>query len=92
MSIFKKFEFLSELYGWFRIVLSFLIIGGILGAIAYYYIKGILGICIGIFIGVAGLITGVIVATKAWKKGGTMYLLSRTMASPELDKEEKGKD
>lgn len=81
----KLVEFISELFGWVRIVISFCAVGCGIGAIIYSCKKDSLGIYIGIFIAVIGLVIGIVVATKTWKGGGTMHALSRTMASPELD-------
>jgi len=82
----RLLEFLTELWGWLRIFFSFSAIGFIVGAIVYYNKRDTIGLIISVIIISVFFIIGIIVATKTWKKGGTMHALSRTAASPELDK------
>lgn len=85
----KFFEKLTELIGWLRIVASPLFIGLAIGAIVYFSNPTITALVIGISIASIGLIIGILIATKIWKtKEGTMWFLSRIMATPELDKKE----
>ncbi len=56
--------------------------------------KNWFGLVLGSIVFLAGLITGIIWATNIWKKKGTTFFMSRTMASPDIDdairKKEKG--
>ena len=82
-----RFEKLSEFLGWLRIVVSFTLIGAGIGAGIYYPEPNRLRFIIGTCIAAIGVLHGIIVATPAWKGKGTMWLLSRTIASPELDRD-----
>lgn len=87
--MFKFLETLFEVIGAIRIALSPIIIGLGIGAIVYYANPTNGRLLLGIIIILAGLITGVIWATRIYKsKTGTINFLSRTMATPELDKNE----
>jgi uncharacterized membrane protein (DUF485 family) len=79
------FEVLTEIFGWFQIVISFLLIGGMIGFLIYALSPNTLTLTIGITIAAAGLIFGIIYATKKWKGKGTVDLVSRVSATPELD-------
>ena len=85
----RIFEWITEAIGWFRIVLSPFLIGLALGAIVYFPNPSDLSFIIGVAIATLGLIIGIIWATSIYlSKGGTVWFLSRTMASPDLDEEE----
>jgi hypothetical protein len=86
---FKIFEFITELIGWLQIVASPLLIGGIIGAIIYFSRPSTTRLVIGIIVTTVGLVLGVIWATKKWKRKGTIFFLSRIMATPELDNPRK---
>lgn len=79
------FDYVFEIIGWLQIVASPLLLGLIIGAIIYFPNPGTLRLVTGIFVATLGLIIGIVLATKAWKGKGTMHLVSRGMASPELD-------
>ncbi len=83
--MFKVVEFIIEVLGWLQIVAGPLFIGLVIGAIVYFpdptTKKLITGICITAF----GLVFGIYIAIRAWKKGGTIKFLSRISATPELD-------
>lgn len=87
--VFRFFEFLTEAIGWLQIIASPFLIGLVTGAIIYFTNPGTLRLCIGIVVATAGLVTGVVWATKQWKGKGTIWFLSRIMATPELDKQEE---
>ncbi len=85
--MFKFLETLFEVIGWIRIALSPVIIGLGIGAIVYYSNPSNGRLLLGIIISLAGIVTGVVWATRIYKsKTGTTHFLSRTMAAPELDK------
>jgi hypothetical protein len=89
---FRFFEFLTESLGWLQIVASPLLIGIAVGAIIYFSGPGTVRLIIGITIAIAGLIVGIILANKQLKGKGTVWFMSRIMATPELDKaDEEGK-
>ena len=79
------FEYVFEIIGWLQIVASPLLLGSITGLVIYLSNPGTLRLILGISVATLGLIIGIIIATKAWKKKGTMHFVSRIMATPELD-------
>ena len=79
------FDYVFEIVGWLQIVVSPLLLGLIIGAVIYFSNPGPLRLVIGISVATLGLITGIALATKAWKGKGTMHFVSRIMATPELD-------
>lgn len=87
--IFGVFEFITEAIGWLEIVASPLLIGLVIGAIIYFTNPNTTRLIIGIVAAIAGLIVGVIWATKQWKGKETIWFMSRIMATPELDNIDK---
>lgn len=87
-SIFWYLETISEMWGWIVIVLAFvgLGVGGYL--VLSYLIKGVLGNIIGAFTGAITVFIGIKIANRAYKGKGTIFVLSRTIATPELDKKD----
>lgn len=79
------FDYVFEIIGWLRIVISPLLLGLMIGAVIYLSNPGMLRLILGISVAALGLIIGIIIATKAWKNKGTMHLVSGVMATPELD-------
>lgn len=77
------FDLIFEVVGWVLIALSPLLIGALLGVIIYFNMENTVGLVLAIITAVAGLI-----AALFWRKKGTIFFLSRTMATPEFDKEE----
>jgi hypothetical protein len=87
--MFKIFEYITEAIGWLKIVASPMLIGLGIGAINYFPNPTTTRLVIGISIATLGLIIGILLATKIWNtKEGTIWFLSRIMATPELDKKE----
>jgi hypothetical protein len=82
----KYFELFVEILGWIKIVMSPLLLGLFLGVTSYASIAGTLGLSLGILFPVLGLGVGIVWATRVWKKEGTMQFLSKTIATPELDR------
>lgn len=87
--MFKIIEFIIELLGWLKIVLSPLLAGVIIGAIVYLGKQDTVGFVLGISIAVIGLAIGVIWATRILKREGTVQFNSRVIATPELDKKDE---
>ena len=84
--MFKILEKITELIGWFQIVISPTLLGFGIGCIVYFNFKNLAGIILGIIISIIGLIFGIVLATKKFKTTGTIHFLSRVSATPELDK------
>lgn len=80
-------KILTELISWFRIAVSPFLIGTLIGGIVYLKM-GEEGFVPGIVITAIGGILGLLWATKIWKKQGTTNFISRSDASPELDKKQ----
>lgn len=83
--IFRVFEFITEAIGWLQIVASPLLIGLAIGAVIYFPNPSTTRLVLGIIVATIGLVLGIIWATKKWKGKGTIFFLSRIMATPELD-------
>lgn len=82
------FDLFTELVGWLQVFASPFLIGLLIGAIIYFTKPNSLRFIIAISIVTAGLITGIVWATMVWKKRGTIHFMSKTMATPELNKNE----
>ncbi len=85
----KILGIITEIIGWIQIVLSPTLLGIGFGYGIYYYFGSIYGIVSGILVAVIGFIIGLVWATKKFKTTGTINLLSRVSATPELDNLEK---
>ena len=83
--MFRFFEFITETIGWLQIVASPLLIGLGIGAFIYFPDPTTTRLVLGIIVVTLGLIVGIIWANKAWKGKGTIWFVSRVMATPELD-------
>ncbi len=81
----KVFELITEIIGWIRIWLSPTGIGLFLGGICYFNLPEALGLVAGITLTAIGVMIGAMIATRAFRGKGTIHLLSRVSASPELD-------
>lgn len=86
------FELFFEIIGWVKIALSPILISTFVGGLIYFLKPNDATMVIAIVILLAGFITGIYFANKAWKKDGTMHFLSRTMATPELDEKKQNDD
>lgn len=85
----SAFEYFTEIMGWLQIVASPSLAGLIIGCIIYFSKPGSLTLIIALVITTIGLTMGVVWATRAWRKKGTMNLMSGIMATPELDKKDE---
>lgn len=81
----RIFDFITEAIGWLQIVASPLLIGVVIGMIIYFTEPQITRLIIGIIIATVGLVFGIILATKQWKGEGTIWLMSRIKAIPEME-------
>lgn len=61
------------------------IMGGVVGLLLWKGVGGTSGILFGGFVALCGLILGIMLATRIWKKQGTSTFMSRVNASPDLD-------
>jgi len=80
----KFLEFIIELSGWIRIILSPSILGVIAGYWVYATYPDEKGMFWGIVIAATGFVIGVVWATLVWIKKGTNNFLSTAMASPDV--------
>ena len=83
--MFKILEKITELIGWFQIVISPTLLGLGIGCIVYFNFQNLAGLILGIIISIIGLICGIALATKKLKTTETIHFLSRVSATPELD-------
>ncbi len=92
-NFFKIFELITEIFGWLQIMISPTLIGAVLGVVVYFNHQSAIGKVVGISISVLGLLIGIVWATKIFKsKKGTVWFMSRVMATPELDNREDDED
>lgn len=68
------------------------LIGIVLGGLFYLYSPNNIGKIVGITISLVGLIIGINWASRIKKKYGTIWFVSRIMATPELDSKKKPAD
>lgn len=85
----KFLELLTESIGWLRIFASPFLIGLFLAAVAWFNLPQPYAVLLAVLLIALGAFIGGYWATKMWKSTGTMRFLSRTMATPELDKKEE---
>jgi disulfide bond formation protein DsbB len=79
------FDYFTEVVGWLQIVASPLLAGLLIAAYIYFSNPTDLRLFIAISVALLGLILGIVLATRIWKKQGTMNFVSRISATPELD-------
>lgn len=82
---FKLIENFTESIGWLLIAASPILLGIIIGGILYLSYPTTTFAIIGCAIAIAGLAIGCIYANKQLKNKGTVWFISRVMATPELD-------
>ena len=87
ITVFKFLTFITEALGWLQIVVSPLLIGLGVGAIIYFPNQTTTRFILGMAAAILGLVVGIILATKAWRKDGTVSFLSRISKTPELDEQ-----
>ncbi|WP_226065050.1 hypothetical protein [Kaistella polysaccharea] len=79
------FELITESIGWLQIVASPFLIGIIIGALIYFPNPSSITLILGIIAAILGLVLGIMWANKALKGKGTIWFMSRVMATPELE-------
>jgi uncharacterized membrane protein len=82
----KFLERITEIIAWLQIVASPLLVGVILAAFIYFSDPSIDRFFIGVLIVIIALIVGIAWANKIMKTKGTLWFMSRIMATPDLDK------
>ena len=85
----KILEQLTSFMAGLQIAFSPLCIGVVVGLFIYGFYPTTTGLVIGIVVAALGLITGVMLARRVWRKRGTVEFISRVSASPELDNEKE---
>ena len=80
------FDLFTELIGWLRIVASPFLVGLIIGAFIYFPKPNTSRFIIALLIVTLSLVTGIVWATRVWRKKGTVHFMSKIIATPELDK------
>jgi len=83
----KIFDFITEIIACLQIAISPIIISILLAAAVYYYKQDRICLILSIIILLAGIITGVIWATRIYRKRGTVNFMAKVSSNPELDKE-----
>ena len=87
MKTFKVFENITETIAWLQIVASSTLICCIVGALIYFPNPNLTRLIIALTIFMFGLVGGIVYANRIWKTKGTVWFISRVIASPELDNE-----
>jgi ABC-type amino acid transport system permease subunit len=86
----KYFELFTEIIGWLKIAASPTLLGLFAALFIYFLNPTKSTLIIAVIVFKLGLIIGIVIATKKFKSSkGTIWFLSRTMATPDLDKKDK---
>ena len=83
----KIVDFILECFGWLQISISPIIISILLAVAVYYFKHDRIGMLLCILILVGGIITGIVWATRIYRKRGTVNFMAKVSSNPELDKE-----
>ena len=81
----KLFNLFVEVIGWLRIMASPLFLGITIGIIIYMIETNAIGISLAIAVTSAGLIVGIVMASRICKKHGTMNFISKLNETNDLD-------
>jgi hypothetical protein len=84
----SAFETFTEIMGWLQIFASPFLIGLFIGAIIYIARPGRITFLVGLALLIVGVTLGIVWATRAWKKKGTIDFISRVMSTSESDNAE----
>ncbi len=74
-----------KIFAWLSIVASPVAFGAMAGGVIYLAMKDLAGIILASLVIAASLVLGIIIATRIWRKRGTIEFISRISATPELD-------
>jgi hypothetical protein len=85
----NRIDAFFEKAGWLKIMASPLLLGVILGIVAYLLMPNMTGVLIGSGLALAGLVSGILWANSVRRKHGTIDFMARNIATPELDKPEE---
>ena len=90
----KFLKLFTESLAWLQIAASPTLIGAVIGLVIYLARPGAPTLIAGLMVALAGLITGIVWATRVWKSQGTVWFVSRVNASPDfnLPKEPKSEE
>ncbi len=83
--MFRFFHTVMEVVGWLQIALSPSLLGLFIATVVYFSNPSTTTLIVSLVIFISGIILGVYFATKIWKTKGTVWFMSRIMATPELD-------
>lgn len=81
----KLFIFFSDMIAWLQIFASPFLIGLLLGFVAYISLNDRLAIVVALSLAFAGLVIGVIWATRVQRRRGASNHMSRIMSTPDID-------
>lgn len=73
----KLIAYILEIFGWIRIALAPTILGCILGLLIYNENQTKFGLIVALIFGAAGLVTGVVLATRISIKRGALKFMTR---------------
>lgn len=81
----KLFRIITEIFGWLQIVASPFLISVVIALGVYFVWQDEIGFVTAIMISITGLMTGIILATRVWKRKGTINFISQINVTPELE-------
>ncbi len=90
--MFKILEAIPKIISWIQIFISPVLIGGISAFVVFLKLDNTVGTILSLILAISGSIIGFLFAEKARKGKGTVWFMSRVIATPELDKPEESKN
>ena len=80
---------LTSFFAWLQIMVSPSLVGVIVGGLAWFGLKGVLGVVVGSGCAALGIWLGIRWAENARKEKGTVEFVSRIRSHPELQEEDQ---
>lgn len=80
-------DLFTRAMAWLQIAASPIILGLLAGAVVYLFRSDIYGLILAITLAAAGLLIGIVWATRVWKKKGTVEYMGKLLGMPELEKD-----